>query len=92
MTKWDGIERRASMIDISLIKKDVDYIKQFIVEDRIRMKEHIDSSFHYRRKVDEIDILKNDLKEHKVSDRWIQGLTATTQISIIIMLVRLVLK
>ena len=78
--------------DISLIKKDVEYIKQFIEDDRERMAEHLTSSVEYRNKVIELDGMKEEFKDHKIADRWIQGLIAVTQVSIIGMLIKLVVR
>lgn len=96
---WDGRERRSqdSRIadinqDVSLIKKDVEYIKQFIEEDRERMKEHIESSDTYREKVNGLSTMRDEFNDHKVADRWIQGLIVTSQVGIIGMLIKLVVK
>lgn len=78
--------------DIALIKKDLEYIKRFIEDDREKMKDHIESSDTFREKVTHLQGLEADFQEHKIADRWIQALIATTQIAIIAMLVKLVIS
>jgi hypothetical protein len=84
-------ERRRADPDIALIKKDVEYIKQFIEEDREKMREHLQTSDSFREKVTKLSGLQNEFNDHRVQDRWIQGLMATSQLAIVGMLIRLVL-
>lgn len=80
-------ERRHPDPDIALIKKDVAYIREFIKEDRDKMKEHIETSEIFRDKVNKLSAVSKEFDSHVVQDRWIQGLILTGVISIIIRLV-----
>ena len=77
--------------DIELIKKDIAYIRQFIEEDRKKFDKHIEESFSYRTKVDEMSAggnekLKSFFKEfrnHVISDQWAFGIMVTMLLAIL---------
>lgn len=69
--------------DIELIKKDIQYIKQFIENDRKRFEKHIEESELYRIKVDTFGAIDSKMNDHIVQDRWMFGIIITLLIFIL---------
>lgn len=99
MENWDGTERRAVMnldTEINLMKRDIEYIRGFIEQGQKRFDDHIESSEKYRESVTKINTVLESLSEafqtHTRNDAWFFALTITTQIGIIIALLKMISK
>lgn len=97
---WDGQERRKENMnvetEIRLIQQDIQYVRGTI-EEANRRNGHFETIFEeYRKTVIELSsILKSltdDFKNHTTQDSWFFGLIVTTQIGIILALVKMIIK
>lgn len=70
--------------EIREIKKDIGYIKETLLADRIAIKEHIDSSQAFRDKVIRLEeTVKSHAAEH-VYYRWLFGIIISVGIALLL--------
>ena len=85
--------------DIAVIKKDIEYIREFIQDDRHKFEKHIDEAEGYRQRVNGLEVLRHhiakqevNLENHIIADRWTFGVSFSLLIGILAIVCKIAFK